>query len=396
MNWGLRGAARSRQGKNHLSAREMVTEAVTGCLGRAGMTADQVGAVVMSNNGSYWDGQPSVAAQSWLYPLELGHVQVYNVENACAGGGTAMHLGTTLLEVGRGPVLVVGVERMYIPDKALVALRAELSPKEIVMGIIEGGINESLREELKQEYANDFGSVFMGLNASWARSQVADRGHTPEQAAAAASKARHNALLSGNARLMAELSAEDVMRSPIVDDPIRRSMCGPYSDGAAAALLTADAPSDRPRIAASEYTSGDGTGEAHGRMELMSGKIWAELGLDPRDVDVVEVHDASSFEELWALEACGFYDVGGAGTATLAGETSLDGRQPVNAGGGLVGRGHPISATGVLQVVELYEQLTGQAGERQVPGASIAFAENQGGLSGYADAAGLAMHVLRI
>ena len=396
MNWGLRGAARSRQGKNHLSAREMVSEAVTGCLEQAGMTPDQVGAVVMSNNGSYWDGQPSVAAQSWLYPLELGHVQVYNVENACAGGGTAMHLGTTLLEVGRGPVLVVGVERMYITDKALVSLRAEVTPREVVVGIIEGGINEALRDELKEEYHNDFGSVFMGLNAAWARSQVADRGHTPEQAAAAASKARHNALLSGNARLMAELSADDVLRSPMVADPIRLSMCGPYSDGAAAVLLTPDAPSDKPSIIASEFMSGDGTGEAHARMEVMSGKIWPELGLDPTDVDVVEVHDASSFEELWALEACGFYEVGEAGRATLDGETSLGGRQPVNAGGGLVGRGHPPSATGVLQMVELYEQLTGQAGDRQVPDATVGFAENQGGLSGYADAAALAMHVLRI
>ncbi len=120
-------------------------------------------------------------------------------------------------------------------------------------------------------------------------------------------------------RLMSDLSAEEVLRSPMVDDPIRLSMCGPLSDGAAAALLTPDAPSDRPSIVASTYVSGDGTGEAHARMEVMSGKVWAELGLEPRDVDVVEVHDASSFEELWALEACGFYDAGEAGKATERG-----------------------------------------------------------------------------
>ena len=199
MNWGLRGAARSRQGKNGLTAREMVVEAVTGALDEAGMRPDQVGAVVMSNNGSYWDGQPSVAAQSWLYPIEFGDVQVFNIENACVGGGTAMHLGTTLLEAGRGPVLVVGVERMYIPDEPLNALGAQQSAKEVVMGIIEGGINQRLRPELKETYVNEFGSVFMGLNASWARSQVADRGHAPEQAAVAASKARHNAVLSRDA-----------------------------------------------------------------------------------------------------------------------------------------------------------------------------------------------------
>ena len=396
MKWGIRGAARSRQGRHGLDSREMVTEAVTQCLDQAGMTAGQVGTVVMANNGHYWDGQPAVAAQSWLYGFELGHVQIFNVENACVGGGTAMHLGTMLLELQRGPVLVVGVERMYVSSVVLDDLEIPFPVRDMLLRQMEGGINRDLREELREEYANDFGSIFMGLNGSWAQSQVHSRGHSVQQAAIATSKARHNAMLSGNARFMSELSVDAVLHSPMVADPIRLSMCSPFSDGAGAVVLTADAPSDRPAVVASEYVSGDGTGEAHDRMEVMSGKIWAEIGVDPHEVDVVEVHDASSFEELWALEACGFYNVGGAGVATEAGETSLGGRQPVNPGGGLVGRGHPPSATGVLQIVELYEQLTGQAGERQVPGASIAFAENQGGLSGYADAAGLAMHVLRI
>lgn len=374
----------------------MVNEAVEQCLDRAGMTPDQVESVVMSNNGHYWDGQPAVAAQSWLYGHEFGHVQIFNVENACVGGGTAMHLGSMLLELQRGPVLVIGVERMYVSRDVLDELEIPHPVRDMLLRQMEGGINRDLREELRQQYANDFGSIFMGLNGSWAQSQLEVRGHTPEQAAIATSKARHNAMLSGNARFMSEMSVGEVLDSPMVADPIRLSMCSPFSDGAGAVLLTADAPADRPALVASEYVSGDGTGEAHERMEVMSGKIWAELGLDPHDVDVVEVHDASSFEELWALEACGFYDVGGAGTATEAGETSLGGRQPVNPGGGLVGRGHPPSATGVLQIVELYEQLTGLGGDRQVPDATIAFAENQGGLSGYADAAGLAMHVLRI
>jgi acetyl-CoA acetyltransferase len=374
----------------------MVNEALELCFDRAGMTPDQVESVVMSNNGHYWDGQPAVAAQSWLYGHEFGHVQIFNVENACVGGGTAMHLASMLLELQRGPVLVIGVERMYVSRDVLDELEIPHPVRDMLLRQMEGGINRDLREELRAKYANEFGSIFMGLNGSWAQSQVEIRGHTPEQAAIATSKARHNAMLSGNARFMSELSVDDVLDSPMVADPIRLSMCSPFSDGAGAVLLTADAPSDRPTLVASEYVSGDGTGEAHDRMEVMSGKIWAELGLDPHDVDVVEVHDASSFEELWALEACGFYDVGGAGTATEAGETSLGGRQPVNPGGGLIGRGHPPSATGVLQIVELYEQLTGLGGERQVPGATIAFAENQGGLSGYADAAGLAMHVLRI
>ena len=155
MNWGVRGAARSRQGRNNLSSTEMLTDAVTGCLDDAGMDSCDVGAVVVANNGSYWDGQPSVAAQSWLHPIEFDGAQVFNVENACAGGGTAMHLGTTLLQADRGPVLVAGVERMYVTDQALVNLQAATTTRDLLFGVIEGGINQRLRDELKEQYDND-------------------------------------------------------------------------------------------------------------------------------------------------------------------------------------------------------------------------------------------------
>lgn len=117
----------------------MLGEAVTGCLDEAGIDSCDVGAVVVANNGSPWDGQPSVAAQSWLHAIEFDGAQVFNVENARAGAGTAMHLGTTLLQADRSPVPVAGVERMYVTDQALVNLQASVRTRDLLLGVIEGG-----------------------------------------------------------------------------------------------------------------------------------------------------------------------------------------------------------------------------------------------------------------
>jgi acetyl-CoA acetyltransferase len=126
---------------------------------------------------------------------------------------------------------------------------------------------------------------------------------------------------------------------------------------------------------------------------------WDDAGNDPADVDVVELHDATSPEELYALESLGFYKPGDAGPATLAGETALGGKGvTVNTSGGLVSRGHPLGATGIAQVVELTAQLRDEAGPRQVEGARLAVAANTGGMigtaAGRADAAFIGIHVL--
>ncbi len=121
---------------------------------------------------------------------------------------------------------------------------------------------------------------------------------------------------------------------------------------------------------------------------------WKAASLGPADIDVVEVHDATSAEELYALEALGFFDIGAAGPATLAGDTSVGGRGvAVNTSGGLVARGHPIGATGLCQAVELAHQLRGDAIGRQVEGARVAAAVNTGGIIGR-DVAAVGVHVM--
>jgi acetyl-CoA acetyltransferase len=122
-------------------------------------------------------------------------------------------------------------------------------------------------------------------------------------------------------------------------------------------------------------------------------RAYAEAGLTPADIDVAEVHDSIAFNELLAYEELGFCDPGGGGALVEEGATLLGGRLPVNPSGGLESRGHPVAATGLAQIVELSTQLRGEAGERQVPGARVALAENAGGFAG-GDTAAVAVTIL--
>ena len=145
--------------------------------------------------------------------------------------------------------------------------------------------------------------------------------------------------------------------------------------------------------------SGNGDIDYHDRLAETATAAWDASGVDPGDVDVVELHDATSAEEICALEALGFYKPGDAGAATAAGDTTLGGRGvTVNTSGGLVARGHPLGATGIAQVVELVAQLRDEAGPRQVEGARLAVAANTGGMigshAGTTDAAFIGIHVL--
>jgi acetyl-CoA acetyltransferase len=115
---------------------------------------------------------------------------------------------------------------------------------------------------------------------------------------------------------------------------------------------------------------------------LAAAKAYEEAGIGPTDVDVVELHDASSFAEVHLVEDLGFCERGDGGPFTASGATARDGKIPVNPSGGLVSRGHPIGATGILMLAELAQQLRGEAGEIQVPGAAIGLAENGGGIIG--------------
>ena len=170
---------------------------------------------------------------------------------------------------------------------------------------------------------------------------------------------------------------------------LTRLMCSSFTDGAAAVVLAGPAvpaPSTAPRIIGSVARSGNGLLDYHDRLTQVAEAAWEVFGFGPEDADLVELHDATAAEELYALESLGFFAPGEAGPATEAGATSVD--TPglvVNSSGGLVGRGHPLGATGLAQVVELATQFRGRAGARQVDGARLGVAINTGGII-YGDA----------
>jgi acetyl-CoA acyltransferase len=221
----------------------------------------------------------------------------------------------------------------------------------------------------------------MGMNAVWVNHQVSERGTTVEEIAATAVKARRFGAMNPLAQFQKAVTVEEVLASPVVASPLRRLMCSSFTDGAAALVLASGTIPEAPRVLASVVRSGTGDTEYHERLGNVADEGWKAAGVGPMDLDLVELHDATSAEELYALEAMGFFRPGDAGAATVAGATGPGGSSVcVNPSGGLVARGHPIGATGLCQIVEVTQQLRGEAGSRQVEGARLGAAVNTGGL----------------
>ena len=216
------------------------------------------------------------------------------------------------------------------------------------------------------------------------RALMARRGVGVREIAQVAVKNHANAARNPYAHFQKPVTLDEVMESRMVADPLRLLHCCPISDGAAAVVLTAERSAVR--------VAGIGQGAdalavrhradvTHFRATRDAARAaFAMAGFGPARVDFAEIHDAFAPFELISLEDLGLVPPGKAGRATLDGETALDGRLPVNPSGGLKGRGHPLAATGLAQVVECVWQLTGRGGERQVSG-KVALAHSIGGLA---------------
>ena len=368
------------------SPQSMVRQVVAGALVDAGLSPADVGLVVMSNAlGGRLNDQGCIRGQAWLRGAGMGTTGVVNVDNSCAGGSSAIHLGVMAALAGQSPVLVVGVEKMWTGDRAA------------TLAGIEDGLPSADRAGLRAELENDVGSVLMGLNATWVRHQVEARGTTIEQIAATAAKSRAHASRNPLAQFRTPVTVDEVLASPEVVSPLTRLMCSSFTDGAAAVVLASGGSPGAPRITASVLRSGDGEVDYHDRLHETAQEAYKQAGVGPADIDVVELHDATSAEELWALEAMGFFAAGDAGMASAAGDTSVTGSGPyVNPSGGLVARGHPLGATGVCQVVELALHLRDQAsGRERARPSRVALSLNTGGILAGRDAALVAVHVLQ-
>jgi acetyl-CoA acetyltransferase len=353
----------------------MAYQAVHESMADAGLEPTALAMVIVGNAlGGRLCDQGCLRGQSWLRKVGLGDVPVLNVDNSCAGGVSALHLGVRSAYADERPVLVLGVEKMWTGDRA-----------GTIAGI-EDGLPADYRHDLHDRLRNEdnpAGSILMALNDAWARQLMAERGVTLEQIASVAVKARRHAALNPKAQFQQTISAADVLGSAKVAGLLTRHMCSSFTDGAAAVVLggpgTGAAPGT-PRVVGSLARSGNGEMDYHDRLTRTAEAAWETFGFGPKDVDVVELHDATSPEELFALESLGFFEPGEAGPAAMAGQTSVGGTLAVNTSGGLVGRGHPLGATGIAQIVELADQFRGRAGTRQVDRPRLGIAVNTGGI----------------
>jgi acetyl-CoA C-acetyltransferase/acetyl-CoA acyltransferase len=185
------------------------------------------------------------------------------------------------------------------------------------------------------------------------------------------------------------IDTNTVLGGMMVADPLQLFDCCPFSDGAAAVVI---ASADKARDLVKKPIRIVGMGQASAGslyqqqdLTVVSSRVAAsraaykQAGIAPEDVDVVELHDCFTIAEILALEALGFYGFGQAHDAATKGETTYGGKVVVNPSGGLKAKGHPIGATGAAQVVEIVEQLRGEAGDRQVDGAKIGLVDTLGG-----------------
>ncbi|MGA3117411.1 MAG: thiolase family protein [Syntrophobacteraceae bacterium] len=383
------------------SLKSLVEEAVNAALLAAGLSKDQVGAVWVGNaSQGVLSGQESIRGQVVMRAMGIGGVPVINVENACASSATALYGARNMVALGECEVaLVVGMEKMYFDDRsrALAAFKG-CTDVEILPSLLEDFANE---EEIVRRQSGLSGeqekvsveqrSIFMDIYARWSREHMEKYGTTQRQLAAIASKNHFHSSMNPLAQYQKAFTVEEVLNSPEIVYPLTRLMCSPIGDGAAALLICSDNFAKRQRnskpveIAATVMASGEDPAQETVKGKTLARtaqKAYERAGIGPEDVSLAEVHDATAFGELSVIESLGFCLPGEGGPFSESGNTSLGGKIPVNVSGGLESQGHPIGATGVRQVVELYWHLTKdpRVRLRQVDGATVGLAENGGGM----------------
>jgi len=339
-------------------------------------------------------GEMSVPGEFALRPMGFEGVRSMRVEAACASGTMGFHIAYEYIRAGLCEVaLVVGTEKLFNDDpvKRFAVFQQPLDIKEAERYL------EATRGKLAPvppEGQTKSVNAMMDAYAAQARLHMATYGTTARQIAAVAAKNHRHSAHNPLSQYRNPMTTDEVMAARLVAWPLTVPMCAPISDGSAAAILcSAEAAARfadaRPiRVLACRSRTGRDRAPDDYRGHVtrrVSAEAYEAAGLGPSDVDVAEVHDASSSGEIVQIEALGFVPEGEGGPRSESGETSLGGRLPVNPSGGLVSKGHPLGATGLAQIYELVSQLRGVCGGRQVPDPRIALAENSGGFYGVED-----------
>ncbi|MCP5107422.1 MAG: thiolase family protein [bacterium] len=342
---------------------DMGAEATYLALQDAGLKPSQVEACFFGNVlGSRLFGDFTMG-QRVFWETGINKVPVVNVENACTSGSTGFYLGFNMIAAGQAEVVIAAAsEKMYVPQ----------------VGLIDSG---------RAELGTLLGLVAPATFGIRARRHMEEFGTTARQLAQVAVKNRNHARHNPHAQFREPVTVEEVLASPLVADPLTRLQCCPIADGAAAVVLCSSAMAERlgrgVNVESVVLATGDYTHpQDMVRWETVKragGLAYERSGIEPGDLDVVECHDAFTITEILNYEALGFCGFGEGGKLVEEGHTSFGGSLPVNVSGGLLSRGHPVGASGLVQVVEIVTQLRGEAGARQVEGARVGLTHNMGG-----------------
>lgn len=324
----------------------------------------------------------STSGQAVVYGVGLTGIPVFNVNNNCASGSSALFLARQAVESGAVEcALAVGFEQM-VPGALKGVYEDRPSP---LSEFVSSMVDIQGYDTAKPRAAQFFGGA--------GRDYMKEHGIRPDTFARISVKARQHAARNPYAVFRQTVTLNEVLAAPMIFDPLTRLQCCPPTCGAAAAILCSEdfarrhGLSPAVSIAAQAMTTDTPSTFGEGDMRKLVGydmtraaadQVYAAAGVDPADVDVVELHDCFTANELITYEGLRLTAEGTAEQFIVDGENTYGGRVVTNPSGGLLSKGHPLGATGLAQCAELVWQLRGQADLRQVEGARLALQHNLG------------------
>ena len=375
------GAGSTKYGKLDDSITDIAVQASAAAIESAGIQPKEIDAGYISNVFGIADKQVHLGPVI-MSNLGISEKPSLSIESACGSGSVSFREAFANVAAGfYDAVLVTGVEKVTHTGTEWTTTYFS--------------------------YCSDFfyegqaGASFPGLFASMARAYLTEFNATEEDFAKVAVKNHENGLSNPKAHLRKKITVDDVMNSAVVASPLKLYDCCPFSDGASSVILCSEKfAKEHTKDYIHVIGSGRGGSPAalQGRNHLTtipSTKLAAEsaykmAGLGPKDIDFAEVHDCFTIAEVVDSEDLGFFEKGQGAKAASEGRTKLNSEISINPSGGLKSKGHPIGATGVGQVAEVFDQLTGRAGEREVKDAKIGLTQNFG-----ATGASCAVHIFQ-
>jgi sterol carrier protein 2 len=356
---------------------DMAKEAGTRALADAGIAFDQIEQACVG----YCYGD-STCGQRAVYTLGLTGIPIYNVNNNCATGSTALFMAKQFVASGIADcVLALGFEKMEKGSLGIKFTDRTNPMDKHAKAMIE-----------KRGFAKAPAAPQFFGNAG--REHMERYGTTPLHFAKIGWKNHKHSVNNPYSQFQDEYSLEDILKAPMVYEPLTKLQCCPTSDGAGAAILASEAFVKKHGLqkkaveilGMSMTTDYDSSFAEHSDMKLVgydmtkqaARKVYEQSGFGPENVDVVELHDCFSANELITYEALGLCPEGKAGEFIDSGAQTYGGKVVVNPSGGLISKGHPLGATGLAQCAELNWQLRGEADKRQVKGAKLALQHNLG------------------